>query len=159
MLKKVFKALDTWIEAQNEEREQEGMLKLGICEIRVLGQTALIEANLSIHVPATMDVDVFAKCEHSVRRKFEDLLKEIGKELDPVGHEAWMPKETEYDDFFTGKWVNAYLAAPEYILISKAKKAPTKNRALLVEYIASGPPKKFFALANKYEIDLGSFLE
>ncbi len=54
-------------------------------------------------------------------KKFEELLKGIGKELDPVGHEAWMPKETQYADFLIGNWVKAYLARVEFVMISKAK--------------------------------------
>ena len=159
MLEKVFKTLDDWIEAQNIERGKEGLIKFSACEIKVIGQTALLEAKVSFHVPATMDVDVFANYDYSVKKKFEELLKQIGKELDPVGHEAWMPKETEYADFFVGKWVKARLAKTEYVMVSKAKKAAKKNRAMLIDYIASPPSKKFFELAKKYEIDLDSLLE
>ena len=159
MLKNIFKKLDEWIGEQNIERVEGGMLSIRACEIKVIGQTALVEARISLHVPATMDVDVFANYEDSVRRKFASLLKESGKELDPVGHEAWMPKETEYEVFFVGKWLCAYLAKPEYVLLSKAMKAPDKNSALLVEYLASEPPAIFFELAMKYKVDLDRFLE
>lgn len=159
MLKNVFALLDKWMDEENAERVEAGMLSMSACEIKVIGQTALVEAEVSLHVPATMDVDVFANYEDSVRRKFASLLKERGKELDPVGHEAWMPAETEYELFFEAKWLKAYLALPEYILLSKAKKAPRKNRALITEYLASDPPAHFFDLAKKYKIDLDSFLE
>ncbi len=96
MLKRVFKVLDRWIGEQNAERVEEGMPSMSTCEVKVIGQTALVEAEISLHIPATMDVDVFANYEDSVRKKFASLLKENGKELDPVGHEAWMPVETEY---------------------------------------------------------------
>ena len=101
---------------------------------------ALLEAGLSIHVPATMDVDAFATYEYAVKKQFEVLLKEVGRELDPVGHEAWMPSETEYSEYFEGEYVWAYLARPEFVMISKASKAPKKNRVLIVEYLASEPP-------------------
>jgi hypothetical protein len=159
MLKKIFKELDKWIDEQNVERVEDGMLSIAACEIKVIGQTALLEAKISLHVPATMDVDVFANYEYSVRKKFADLLNKNGKELDPVGHEAWMPIETEYDNFFVGKWLKTYLAKPEYVLLSKAKMAPDKNKALIVEYLASTPPSNFFELAKKYKVDLDSFLE
>jgi len=159
MLKKIFKKLDNWIGEQNVERQEEGMLSISACEIKVIGQTALLEAEITLHIPATVDVDVFANYEDLVRRKFAELLKENGKELDPVGHEAWMPKETEYEIFFDGKWLKAYLANPEYVLLSKAMKAPKKNKVLIVEYLASGPSAKFFELAKKYKVDLDHFLE
>jgi hypothetical protein len=159
MLKKIFKKLDIWIGEQSAYRVREGMLSIGVCEIKVIGQTALLEAEISLHIPATMDVDVFANYEDSVRRRFAELLKENGKELDSVRHEAWMPKETEYESFFDGKWLKTYLAKPEYVLLSKAMKAPTKNKALIVEYLASEPPAIFFKLAEKYKVDLEQFLE
>ncbi len=159
MLKKIFKELDRWIETQNIERVEEGMLRIDTCEIKVIGQTALLEAQISLHVPATMDVDVFANYEFSVMRKFAELLSANGKKLDPVGHEAWMPTETEYEDFFTGKWLKAYLAKPEYVLMSKALKAPKKNKALVAEYLASEPPEIFFKMAQKYKVNLDPFLE
>lgn len=148
-----------WIEEQNVEFRQEGMLTIRECEIKVIGQTALLEANLSIHVPATMDVDVFANYQFSVMQKFKGLLKIVGKELDPVGHEAWMPKETLYNSYFEGAWVKGFLAQAEYVMVSKAKKAPEKNKALLAEYLALPPPEVFFELAEKYEIDLERFVE
>jgi len=70
-----------------------------------------------------------------------------------------MPQETEYEIFFVGKWLKAYLARPEYVLLSKAMNAPKKNKALIVEYLASEPPAKFFELAKKYKVDLDQFLE
>ncbi len=61
--------------------------------------------------------------------------------------------------FFKGKWLKAYLAKPEYILLSKAMKAPEKNKALIVEYLASEPPATFFNLVQKYKVNLDKFLE
>lgn len=159
MLQPVFIALDAWIETENTKRQASGILKIAACEIKVIGQTALIEANLLLHVPATMDVDVFANYEYPVRKKFEELLQESGKVLDPVGNEAWMPEETEYLDFLNGKWVKAYLAKVEYVMLPKAKKAPEKNMSLLTDYIASQPSDIFFILSKKHGIDLNFFLE
>ena len=159
MLRNVFNQLDYWIETENLDRSKAGMLRIARCEIRVVGQTALVEANLNLHVPATMDVDVFADYEYVVKRRFEELLQAAGKQLDPVGHEAWMPKETEYLEYFMGDWVRAFLAKVEYVLISKAKKAPAKNEALIAEYLATGASELFFDLAKLYEIDLQAFVQ
>jgi|GEM_PF-3755916 len=54
MLKKIFKGLDKWIDEQNVERRDEGMLSISACEIKVIGQTALLEAEISLQIPATM---------------------------------------------------------------------------------------------------------
>lgn len=159
MLKKIFEELDKWIQEQNLERQKDGVMEICSCEIQVIGQTALVEANLSLHVPATMDVDVLANYEYLVKKKFEELLRQNGKYLDPVGHEAWMPSETEYSDFYIGKWVRAYLAKAEYVMLSKAMKAPNKNNSLITEYLASSPCDNFFKLAEKYKVDLEFFLK
>jgi ribosomal protein L17 len=44
-------------------------------------------------------------------------------------------------------------------LISKAKKAPIKNKNLIIEYIGNKPSKLFFDLAKKYEVRLEDFLK
>jgi hypothetical protein len=141
MLMGVFQKLDRWIDEENQIRHEDGLLLYPSCEIKVVGQTALIEAKIDLALRATVDVDVFANYDF----------------LDPVGHEAWMPKETQYTIFFEGTWVKAYLAKPEYIILSKAKKAPDKNRNLIIEYLASSPSKSFFKLAEAYQIDLSRF--
>ncbi|WP_171039902.1 hypothetical protein, partial [Streptococcus pseudopneumoniae] len=69
-----------------------------------------------------------------------------------------MPDETQYSGFYTGKWVDVTLAKPEYILVSKALKAPDKNKQLIADYISSGPPEIFYELAEKYKVDLEKIL-
>lgn len=81
----------------------------------------------------------------------------MGRELDPVGHEV-MPPETRYTDFFRGRFVRVLLADPEAILLSKALKAPARNRQLIVEYLALGASDRFLELAQKYRLDLEQFL-
>ena len=43
-------------------------------------------------------------------------------------------------------------------LISKALKAPEKNRNILIEYLAKNPTDNFFMLAEKYKVNLESFV-
>ncbi|MFH1223122.1 MAG: hypothetical protein V1647_02115, partial [Pseudomonadota bacterium] len=58
-----------------------------------------------------------------------------------------------------GKIVSGYIAESEYVLISKALKAPQKNRVLILEYIAKGPSELFFQLAVKYKLNLKDFVK
>lgn len=101
------------------------------CTIRVRGQMALIEREIKLNLVATQDVDVSANLGSAARKEFERLLAKRRLALDPVGHEAWMPKETEYETFFSGKFVTLKVADEESVLLSKAAKAPQKNSALL----------------------------
>lgn len=159
MLQEVFAKLEEWAVVTNRENLAEGMLPIGRCLIQVVGQTALLEAKLDIHLAATADVDVRQQLEYVFRKKFEELLREQGKFLDPVGHEAWMPDETKYQTIFNGRFVEGAIAEPEFVLISKALKAPKRNKALLAEYLAGHPTELFFALAQKYKVALEEFLK
>lgn len=150
--------LDAWVIARNIEAREERCLLLKPCRIRVLGQTALLESAVALHLNATNDVDVYADYEHSIETEFRRLLAEEGKELDPLGNEVWMPRETRYRDLFVGKYVTILVADVDAVLLSKALKSPEKNRALIVEYLAAGASQRFMAMAKRYGVDLEQFV-
>jgi hypothetical protein len=157
MLAGVAQTLDDWMIDQNVEARREGLPALKPCTIRVLGQAALFEAKLDLELAQTRDVDVLADYQDAVRREFERLLEKEGRELDPLGHEIWMPRETLYTELFNGKLARVLVAEPEAVLVSKALKAPAKNGPLITEYLASGASQRFFELATKYGVDLEQF--
>jgi hypothetical protein len=158
MLVRLAETLDDWVMEQNLAARSEGMLTFRPCTIRVLGQTALFEANVPLTLAATKDVDVLADYEDAVRREFERLLAAEGRELDPLGHEVWMPTETQYTELYSGRFVRLLLADSDAVLVSKALKASAKNRPLLTEYLAKGASDRFLKLASKYAVDLEQFL-
>jgi hypothetical protein len=158
MLKDLAAELDEWFIEQAREAVREGMASPRVCTIRVHGQMALLEREVKLNLVATQDLDVSANLTHAARKEFERLLAKRDLVLDPVGHEAWMPEETEYETFFSGKFVTLKVADEECVLLSKAAKAPEKNGALLTEYLANGPSERFVALAAKYHIDLEQFV-
>jgi hypothetical protein len=158
MLEAVAQQLDDWIIEQNAVFAAEGLPPIPPCRIRVLGQTALLESALALTLAATRDVDVKADYVYVVESRFRELLAREGRELDAVGHEAWMPKETRYATLFSGRYVQLQLALPDYVLLSKALKAREKNHALIVEYLAHGASSVFLELAAKYRLDLEFFL-
>jgi hypothetical protein len=158
MLLRLVQRLDDWALDKNTEARAEGLPGIRPCTIKVLGQTALFEAHVPLSLAATKDVDVVADYEDSMRREFERLLAEEGRELDPLGRESWMPTETQYSELFHGTFVRLLVAEPEAVLVSKALKAPAKNRPLLTEYLANGASERFLKLASKYDIGLEQFL-
>lgn len=158
MLFDVFEELNAWIARENAERSRDGALRLKSCCIRVIGQNALIESGIALSLAATNDVDVYADYDYAIQKEFECLLLKHGKILDPVGHEAWMPSETRYRSMYQGDYVHALLAEAVYVLISKAKFAPEKNKNLIVEYLAGDPCDEFFELATKYAVNLEKFV-
>lgn len=68
-----------------------------------------------------------------------------------------MPRETKYDELFAGRHVRMLLAEPDAVLVSKALKAPVKNRALITEYLRGGASERFLKLALKYKVELERF--
>ena len=158
MLLPLFLELERWVGRENAKARSAGMPTYPRCTIRVIGQTALLEAALPLRLAATRDVDVYADYPWAVEQKFAELLRAAGQELDPLGREAWMPKETAYTTLHDGTWVLGRIAEPDFVLIAKALKAPEKNRPLLLQYLAEGPSDRFLRLAAKYKVDLEQFL-
>lgn len=157
MLAEVAEELDRWVIDENVRAGAEGLLRLRPCTIRALGQSALLEIGLPVELAATKDVDVYADYDDAIRRRFAELLAGRGLELDLLAHEIWMPRETRYTPAFSGKLVQLMLAEPEAILVSKALKAPAKNRVLITEYLSVGATERFWELARKYALDPGAF--
>jgi hypothetical protein len=157
-LPELFLALDQWVAKENVRARAEGRLPHRKCTIRVLGQAALFAAELDLTLTGTQDLDAYADYEWAVQQELERLLAREGKVLDPHGHEVWMPRETRYNPLYQGSYVEAFVADPDAILISKAVKAVEKNKALITEYLAKGASERFFELAQKYDVDLEQFV-
>lgn len=153
MLNKVFQDLDKWVDKSNKGLAKEGFPVIKPFYIKVLGQTALIESNINLNLPTTIDVDMYTNCSYVVKQELERILSKHKKFLDGFSDEIWMPKETEYSLFYKGKNLKAYLAKPEYILLSKALKAPKKNRGIILEYLSRSPSQLFLKLAKKYKVN------
>jgi hypothetical protein len=156
-MKKIYLALDKWCVKENILRRSLGSLLIKPFRVRLLGQTALIELKPKLKLFQTHDVDAYADFEYSVMKKFEELLKKTKKIYDRLSYEIWMPEETEYQTIFKGELLTVQIAKIEYILISKAKMDPTKNKTLLAEYLKKGPSQLFLKLAKKYGIKLEQF--
>ncbi|MBK7581068.1 MAG: hypothetical protein IPI67_12745 [Myxococcales bacterium] len=157
MLVAIARQLDHWLIERSAELRGDGLPAYAHAEIKVVGQAALLEAGVPLQLAATKDVDVRASYEFAVEQEFRRLLEENGRVLDPVGHEAWMPRETRYTALYSGKLVTLLVADADAILVSKALKAPAKNRPLITEYLAKGASTRFFDLAKRYGVDLEQF--
>jgi len=158
MMREMAERLDAWAVARNLEARADGLLTLAPGTLHLLGQTALFEIRAPLTLTVTHDVDLRSDCAHAIETELQRLLKAAGKELDPLGREIWMPKETRYSVLFAGEVVTLKVADLDAILISKALKAPHKNRALVVEYLAQGASPRFMRMASKYRVDLEGFL-
>lgn len=159
MLLKIFKKLDNWIQDEKEEAISSSGRIISDCQFKVLGQFALLEADLALSIAATADLDAYSNASYAVVKQLDILLSEYGMHYDPMSSEIWMPKETKYDQLYQGVALSAYIARPEYVLLSKALKAPERNIALLIQYLASGPSSLFLELCETYSVDLEALVE
>jgi hypothetical protein len=155
----MFESLDRWIEEQNAEARREGFIGIAKCTFRIVGQAALFEANIDIEMATTIDVDAFHDAESLVVAQLSEILRQNGLEYDELSNEIWMPEETKYTDLYRGANVTVLVAMPEFVLLSKAKMALAKNKVLLREYIASGPPESFFSLCQTYSVNMLNILK
>lgn len=157
-LRDTFAALDQWVARENVRARAAETPAHKKCTIRVLGQSALWLAEVDLALTTTRDLDAYADYEWAVQQELERLLSKDGAMLDPHGHEVWMPRETRYNPLYQGRHVEALVADPDAVLISKAARAPEKNRALITEYLAKGASERFFELARKHDVDLEQFV-
>ncbi len=154
---KIFEEFDDWLKEENKE----GVIGPGYVTLRVVGQGALFLADINLKLRATKDLDAFVEAKHAVVIQLGKILKAHGLSFDHLSNEIWMPDETKYVDVFdSGYFLTVKRAGVEYIMISKAKMAPEKNKELIANYIAEGKAtEEFFTLAQKYDIDLEGLLD
>jgi hypothetical protein len=158
VLREVAEQLEQFALESSIEARRDGFLSPRPCIIQLLGQCALLESKVDLTLAATNDVDVYADYEFRIEQEFRRLLGLKGLELDPLGSEVWMPRETRYQPLFHGRFVTLQVADAEAILLSKGLKAPRKNGPLLTEYLARGASPRFFALSRKYRLNLEQFV-
>lgn len=74
MLVEIAERLEGFVVARNLEARSERLLTLGPSVIKLLGQTALLEAKVALTLAATKDVDVYADYDFAVEQEFRRLL-------------------------------------------------------------------------------------
>ena len=157
-LQKIFKDLDVQLVSENTQLRTDGFPGIRSCEFRLLGQSALLEAKLKLHLNATTDIDAYTNADWYVIERLGELLQNEGLHFDTLSKEIWMPEETTYTELFNGQVVNLLCADPVFVMVSKALKAPRRNLQLIADYIAQDPASEFFPLCSKYQIILEDVL-
>lgn len=139
-IKELGQKLDQKIEqADNLSYAEQGIaLSPKDIEIKLMGQVSLLadeEISSKIELEMTMDFDAHVKASFEISKILDELLKEKGMELDALSGEIWMPTDTTWELCYEGDHVKIYKASALDVLVSKAIKAPEKNRKLIQESI------------------------
>lgn len=134
LLIEVLSELNVLLESENQSRQESGALKLLRVQIRILGQMSLLlneKVTAALHPVSTMDVDAFWEGDRTALELFRKCLKKHSLEYDNDSHLVWIPPESRYDPLFDAPLVQCEVIQPLYAIVSKAVKAPEKNRIIV----------------------------
>ena len=134
----ILEELNSRLTELNAERQSEELPLLNPIKIKILGQFSLlinpaIEGKL--HPTATVDVDALLSCEWICKVEFKRLLQEHGYAYDELSNEIWIPQDAQFVEIFRSRFVWCDSLSPLDALVSKAIKAPEKNK------VHSGPER------------------
>ena len=160
LLKTVFAELDSRIEEVNRERRKEEGFPLPKAEVKLLGQMSLLtneKISSLVTLAQTGDLDALLKMESVVKELLKELLRKRGLLYDEDSYLIWIPDGAKFERVFSFKNVLVTSIDPESALVSKAIKAPVKNKQLIREAIVSGKFSRLVERIEKAGGDLESF--
>jgi len=113
-------------------------------ELKIVGQIALLLADLPMEVAATRDIDILHHIPYSQMKGLEKMFLDVGLVLERDQGLIWMPDDTVYHPLFSGKLAQVYYADALDVMTSKAKYKRSKDKILLRKYfkINSGAKEK-----------------
>jgi hypothetical protein len=107
---------------------------------------------------ATVDFDEHLIGEPPLEDLFKKVLREHGLSYDEQSRYIWLPKETEYETLYSSEILLVTSPLPIYLIVSKAVKAPEKNKSLVRDAIVMYGDE-LLHLLEKYEVPIHFFLE
>jgi hypothetical protein len=155
-LEALFKELDVRMEAINLERRNEGAMTVSRAEVKILGQMSLLaneKVSMLLTLAQTADMDALLIMDSVLKEELKQLLKKYGLVYDEDSYLIWIPNGAAFEALFDFKNVTVKVIDPESAVVSKAVKAPEKNKQLIREAIASG---KFKGLVDRIEKNGGN---
>ncbi len=164
VLLKIFDEPNAAIEKENLEREEMGTVKIRSVEIQILGQVTLLANEMAAKVlplQRTGDLDAVIKSTHFFVKDtlVKTILPKFNLVYDEDSEKIWIPPGSRFETLCTHRCFMVKLLDPESALVSKAIKAPAKNRLLIVEAIASEAFPALIERIQKHGGDLTFFLE
>lgn len=134
MLQEVFQELNGFIADYNSKVYSEGGQRIPKQAVKIVGQGALLCADLPFPITATMDLDTVTELPDIVARKLDMLLSKEGLRLESDSHLIWMPDTTKYTLLFDFDCVQIFIADPQSVILSKYKFNRFKDWKLIESY-------------------------
>lgn len=157
----IFNKLNDQLEADNAERREESSRLIQKALIKILGQTSLLiqpELTYQLSLVQTGDLDAKLDAEHAVKTRLKEILPEYKFIYDEDSEMVFIPDGSSFAEFVDLSMVKVLVIDPESALVSKAVKAPDKNRQLIREAIASGDYKNLIDRIIKEGGNLKNFI-
>lgn len=136
----LFEALNRRIEDINQDRRREGLFALSRARVQILGQISLLvheKASAILNLTQTADLDATLTMDDTAKEELKSLLRNNGYVYDEDSNLIWIPEGAEFLPFLELNNIVVESIDPESALVSKAVKAPEKNRQLIRQAIAS----------------------
>lgn len=136
----IFNTLNDQIITENNERRDNGSRLIAKSKIHVLGQTSLLvqpEFTYELSLTQTGDLDALLEAENFVKERLKIILLENGFVYDEDSPYIFIPTKTKYSNFLMLPTLEVVVIDPESALVSKAVRAPEKNKFLIRQAIAS----------------------
>jgi hypothetical protein len=140
LLKKIFSLLNSIIEDENYRRTELGSRRIKKSRVLLLGQMSLLvdkKVSAVFALTQTGDMDAKLEMDFFVKNELKKLLEKNGLIFDEDSEMIFIPKNSKKLELFEFKNIHVQRLDPESVLVSKAVRAPEKNRPLLIESIAN----------------------
>jgi hypothetical protein len=134
--------LDEWLQDENIRRIKEGEAGLKSIEMKLMGQFALLVALPHEDLNSTSDLDAIIRGDRSVIQFLKERLLEHHLVLDDDAELIRMPKGTQWNLFYKGKFLSVFVAAPEYVIASKCQFKRVKDKAQIQKLLKKFPKWK-----------------
>lgn len=139
-LKSLFNEFDEAVKRIKTEREREGLSPIAKAKVQLLGQVSLLANNkvsATLSLAQTGDLDALLTMSYVVKMELEKLLPKYGLVYDEDSRLIFIPPGSRFDLLFDLENVVVEMIDAESTLVSKAVKAPEKNKQLIREAISS----------------------
>lgn len=137
---KILQKSDTWLQQIVDEAHAHGEVHaIPALQLKIVGQMALLLADLPFPITSTMDIDILHNLPHFASKKLGELFLDSGLVLESDHHLIWMPEQTVYHPLFDGHYIHAVIADPLHVIASKCKFKRNKDKSLIQSYFKNFP--------------------
>ncbi len=139
-LSQLFVELNIRIGEISRSRREGQLLSVSKAKVQLLGQISLLSHDkvaATLSLAQTGDVDAFLTMDHVVKEELKKALRAQGLVYDEDSYLIWVPPGSRFEEFLNLENLFVESIDPESALVSKAVKAPEKNKILIRQAIAS----------------------